>query len=192
MRPPAVCLLGVLLAGCGLFETRDPEPPGSSTCLSTPPTRPLIVITNLQSAVAQKCPDNYAACFSRGGPGERPYVFTASAEAREQYGPVLLAWVVEDEDAYFRNLVARSVTNGFSSLELIARDSLIATDSVVYTFDYVFTIEHTEPGFPITARGNMQITLSANPNTFWSISRWVDLKTTPDATWSLFKGKFSG
>jgi len=28
-------------------------------------------------------------------------------------------------------------------------------------------------------------------NSEWTISRWVDLKTTPGLTWSSFKGKFS-
>lgn len=189
-RTAALALL--LLGGCGLFDTRDPEPPASSTCFSIPPTRPLIVIANLQNAVAQKCADNYAACFARGGPGERAFVYTPSAEGRDQYGPVLLGWTADDEAAYFRTLLARSVTNGFASLQLTPRDSLISADSVVYTFAYAFTVEHTEPGFPITARGDMQVTITANAATVWSISRWVDLSTTGEPTWSLFRGRFSG
>ena len=33
-------------------------------------------------------------------------------------------------------------------------------------------------------------TVSVDASTFWSIHRWIDFKTTEDATWSLFKGKF--
>lgn len=192
MTPRAALSLLVLLGGCGLFETRDPEPPASSSCFSVPATRPFIVIMNLRNAVAQKCADNYAACFARGGPGERSFVYTPSAEGRDQYGSLLLGWTADDESAYFRTLLARAVTNGFASLELTPRDSLIAADSVVYTFEYAFTVEHTEPGFPITARGNMQVTLTPNASTIWSISRWADFSTTAEPTWSLFRGRFSG
>ena len=183
-------VLGVL-SGCGLFETRDPESPSTSNCTSQPPTRPGVVLANLTNAIIQKCPDNYGACFSSAASGSRMFVFVPSAEGRDQYGAVLADWTVGDEQAYFRNLVAKGVTNGFANLMLIPRDSVITPDSVLYSFDYVFTFEHTEPGFPVTARGNLRFTLAPDANNFWSIFRWVDLKSTEDITWSLFKGKFS-
>ncbi len=183
---PALALLSL---SCGLFETREPEQPSQSNCFSQPPTRPLIVITNLENAVIQKCVDTYAACFSPTG-SAHPYVFVPSPEGHEQYAAVFNDWTAGDEQAYFRNLVARSVTNGFSNLFLVPRDSVITADSVVYNFDYTLTFEHTEPGFPSAARGNLQFTLVPDANNFWAISRWADFKTTTDITWSLFKGKF--
>jgi len=184
-------LAGGMLAGCGLFDTRDPQPPSESNCFSVPQTRPAMVITNLQTAVSQKCVDTYAACFSGGTAGERPLVFVPSAEAREQYASVMSTWSITDEQAYFRNLAARGVVNGFANLLLVARDSVVSPDSVVYSFDYTFTFQHTEPGFPVTARGNMQLSLAPDGNNVWRVYRWVDLKTTDDVTWSVFKGKFS-
>lgn len=117
-------------------------------------------------------------------------MFVPSPEGREQYAAVFSDWTAGDEQAYFRNLVARGVTNGFSNLFLVPRDSVITADSVIYSFDYTFTFEHTEPGFPVTARGNLQFTLVPDANNFWAISRWSDFKTATDITWSLFKGKF--
>lgn len=189
----AVLTLATALAtqGCGLFDTRDPEPPSSSNCFSTPPTQPGIVIENLQNAITQKCVDNYAACFANASNSDLPFVFVASAEAREQYGAVMNDWNAADEQAYFRNLVAKGVVNGFASLFLVPRDSVITQDSVLYNFDYTFTLEHIEAGFPITARGNLQFTLSSNSSNFWSIHRWTDFKSGDDITWSLFKGRFS-
>ncbi len=188
---PWILALTLAVAGCGLFETREPEPPSQSNCFSEPATRPGVVIVNLVNAVAQKCVDNYAACFSNAADGSQAFMFVPSAEARDQYGSVLLNWTAADEQAYFRNLVAKSVTNGFSGLTLTPRDSIITPDSVLYTYDYSFTFEHTEPGFPMVARGNLRFTLAPNASNVWSIFRWVDLKTTGDITWSLFKGKFS-
>ena len=183
-------IAGIVAPGCGLFDTRDPESPSESNCFSIPQTRPGIVIANLQTAVAQKCVDNYAGCFSGGTAGQRLLDFVPSAEARDQYAAVLNGWTAADEQAYFRNLVARGVVNGFAGVQLAARDSVISPDSVVYSYDYVFTFEHSEPGFPITARGNMQVSLAPDANNIWRIYRWVDLKTTADVTWSLFKGVF--
>lgn len=182
---------GVWSLSCGLFETREPEQPSQSSCFSQPPTRPLIVIGNLENAIAQKCPDNYTACFSPAN-GERRFIFVPSPEAREQYAALFSDWTTSDEQAYFRNLVAKGTTNGFSNLFLVKppRDSVITADSVLYNFDYTLTFEHTEPGFPITARGNLQFTLTPDASNFWAISRWSDFKTTTDISWSLFKGKF--
>jgi hypothetical protein len=177
--------------GCGLFDTRDPEPPSESNCFSVPQTRPGIVILNLQTAVSQKCVDTYASCFSAGSASQQPLVFLPSAEAREQYAAALDGWTATDEQAYFRNLVARGVVNGFAGLLLVARDSVISPDSVVYSYDYTFTFQHTESGFPSTARGNMQVSLSPDASNVWRIYRWVDLKTTDQITWSVFKGRFS-
>lgn len=191
---PLLVLVGVAsiaVGACGLFDTRAPESPSESNCFSVPQTRPGVVITNLQTAVAQKCVDTYADCFAGGGAGQRTLVFVPSAEAREQYAAVLTGWTPADEQAYFRNLVARGVVNGFAGVQLSARDSVISPDSVVYSFDYTLTFQHTEAGFPITARGNMQLSLAPDANNIWRVYRWVDLKTTDDVTWSVFKGRFS-
>ncbi len=185
----ALLLAALVLSSCDIFDTREPEQPSQSNCFTQPPTRPLIAVGNLESAVVQKCPDNYGLVFSPSS-GTRPFVFVPSTEGQEQYSAVFASWRSEDELSYFRNLVAKGRTNGFSSLFLVPTDSLITADSVMYSFDYTLTFEHTEPGFPSTARGNMQLTLAPDATNFWMIVRWSDFKTTADITWSLFKGKF--
>ncbi len=185
----ALLIVALLLSSCDIFSTREPEQPSQSNCFGQPPTRPLITVNNLESAIVQKCPDNYGSVFSPSA-GARPFVFVPSTEGQEQYAAVFGSWSAEDELSYFRNLVAKARTNGFSSLFLAPTDSLITADSVVYSFDYTLTFEHTEPGFPYTARGNMQLTLAPDATNFWMLVRWSDFKTTADITWSLFKGKF--
>lgn len=187
----AVLLFGLLAPGCGLFETRDPAPPSESNCVSIPATRPGIVLSNLQNAVGQKCVDMYAACFSQPGSGQPPLQFVPSAEAREQYAGVLDEWDAADEQAYFRNLVARSVVNGLAQLQLVPRDSIVTPDTVLYSLDYRLTFQHTDAGFPVTAAGTMRVTLAPDGGTIWRIFRWVDFQTTGEASWSLFKGRFS-
>jgi hypothetical protein len=183
----AVCLL----SGCSLFEPRDPEDPSGSRLDFVPPTEPSIVIDNLQNAIDQKSVANYAACFPDAGAGGQTFVFVPSAEASAQYGLVLSSWGTAQEQAYFQNLLARSASNAFANLQLIQKSQLVTADSVIYSYDYVFTFEHSETGFPKTARGNLQFALAPDAGNRWSIYRWIDFKTGNDITWSMFKGKFS-
>lgn len=74
---------------------------------------------------------------------------------------------------------------------LTQKSAIVTPDTVVYNYDYILTFEHTEAGFPTTARGNLQFSLGTDNNNFWSIYWWSDFKTTNDITWSVFKGKFS-
>jgi hypothetical protein len=180
-----------LLPGCGLFDPRDPEPPSQSSLNFRPPTEPAIVIANLQSAVEQKNSANYISCFADPAKLTSPYVFIPSADAEAQYGGALARWGREDEDAYFRNLIARSPNNAFSTLSLALKSSTVTADSVVHSYDYVLVFEHSDAGFPKTARGNLQFTMVTDPGNFWVILRWLDFKTTNDVTWSHFKGRFS-
>jgi hypothetical protein len=189
--PLALCLAAVV-PGCSLFDTREPQPPSSSTCASRPRTLPGIVITNLQGAVAEKCVSNYADCFATSSTSTRAYTFVPSGDAYAQYQSIFSAWTSIDERNYFQNLVTTGKVQGFSNLLLTPKDSLVSSDSVTYNYDYVFTFEQTDTGFPNTARGSLQFTLGRdNDGINWSIYRWSDFKTTNDITWSSFKGKFS-
>jgi hypothetical protein len=182
---------GLLLSGCSLFEPRDPEDPATSRLDFRPPTEPSIVIDNLQSAIDQKNVANYAGCFSDAGAGGQTFVFVPSAEASAQYGLALGSWGIAQEQAYFQNLIARSASNAFANLQLVQKSQLVTADSVIYSYDYTLTFEHSEAGFPKTARGNLQFALAPDAGNRWSIYRWIDFKTGNDITWSMFKGKFS-
>jgi hypothetical protein len=194
MPSTVLCYLlagGVFLSGCSLFEPRDPEDPATSRLDFRPPTEPSIVIDNLQSAIDQKSVANYTACFPDAGAGGQTFVFVPSAEASAQYGLALSSWGTAQEQAYFQNLIARSASNAFANLQLVQKSQLVTADSVIYSYDYVFTFEHSEAGFPKTARGNLQFALAPDAGNRWSIYRWIDFKTGSDITWSMFKGKFS-
>lgn len=186
-----VAAFAAVLSGCGLFEPRDPEAPAQGSLNFPPQTAPSIVVTNLQNAIAVKNVANYELCFVNQPTFTRPFAFTPSAEASAQYPGALGNWSIQAERDYFQNLVAKSTPNGFASLLLTPKGETVSADSVLVDFDYVFTFDHTEPEFPRTARGSLRFTIIRNASNFWAIADWLDYKTTDDATWSLFKGKFS-
>jgi hypothetical protein len=194
VRYPGCTILPALLlqaGGCGLFEPRDPEDPSQSSLNFKPPTEPSIVIDNLQSAIEQKNAANYVSCFSDEAKGQPAFVFSPSPDAAALYAAAFEHWTVEDEQSYFLNLVARSSAQAFASLTLTAKGSTVTADSVVYSYDYTLVFEHSETGFPRTARGTLQFTLRVSQSNIWMIQRWVDFNTTSDISWSHFKGKFS-
>lgn len=177
-------MIALATSGCSLFEPRDPQPPSQSGSSFVPPTSPDIVISNLQSSIAQKNAQNYIRCFSD------PFRFVPSTEAAAQYPGVLNSWTRSQEYDYMVNLISRAIPNGVSSLLLTQTASIVTADSVIYNYDYVFTFQHTEASFPPMARGNLQFAIGVD-NSNWSIYRWSDFKTTADISWSSFKGKFS-
>lgn len=180
-----VSLLG---SGCGLFDPRDPELPAQSGLSFIPATVPSIVLSNLKNAIAQKSVENYIQNFSDPLAASLEFSFTPSADASSTY-PNVREWSYDDERAYFQNLVAKA--DGFSDLALTPKDSLLSATEASYNFDYVLTFQHTDAAtFPTMARGNLQFNLAPDANNIWSIYQWIDFSTSPDVTWSAFKGKF--
>ena len=183
----------ILGSGCNLFEPRDPEAPTQSSDSFIPPTDPDIVIENLQNAIAQKNSVNYVRCFADPSQSVRLFQFSPSPDAGSRYASVFAYWSIDQEKAYFQNLVARAAgkVNAYSNLLLTHRVATVTGDSAVESYDYTFTFEHTDPSFPTVAIGNLQFVLGLDNNNAWVIYRWSDFKTTSDVTWSHFKGKFS-
>ena len=188
-QPQLLLTIALLCAeGCALFEPREPEPPAQTSLDYTPATVPGIVISNLKNAVAQKNVENYIRNFSDPAVSGREFIFVPSADASSNY-PNVRDWTYADERGYFQNLVAKE--DGFSTLTLIPKDSLLSAAEASYNFDYVFTFQHTDAAtFPTTARGTLQFVLAPDGNNIWSIYQWSDFSTSPDITWSAFKGKF--
>ncbi len=187
-------LLPVLVGGgCSIFEPREPEQPSQSSSGYLPPTSAQTVITNLQNSIEQKNVQNYINCFSDPSRSARPFTFVPSADAAALFPSILNSWTFTQERDYMTNLIAKAVPNGFSGLVLtLTSPPSVSADSEVYSYDYLLTFQHTEAGFPSTARGSLQFAIGVDNSTQqWSIYRWIDLKTTTDITWSSFKGRFS-
>jgi len=183
--------LSVHGAGCGLFEPRNPESPTQSSESFLPPTDPLIVVANLQSAIEQKSVPNYVQCLADPQAGVHAFLFVPSSEGTALYSSLFRNWTTTEEQAYFQNLTTRTSPASISKLDLTEKTRSLAADSALLEYDYTLTFENTVSGFPSRASGNLQFALQRSSSNFWTIYRWTDFKTTNDITWSLFKGKFS-
>lgn len=190
----ATVLSGTLLLsahGCGIFEPRTPQDPTQPSLDFQPPTDPLTVISNFQSAIAQKSVPNYVQCLSDPATAPRAFSFIPSSEGTAVYASLFRNWTIAEEQAYFQNLSNRTTPTSVSSLVLTQKNMSLSPDSAVLEYDYVLTFEHTVAGFPTRASGDAQFVLLRSTSNIWTICRWSDFKTTSDVSWSLFKGKFS-
>lgn len=192
MKVLLTCLpLILLLAGCGLFETRDPEPPSSGSSTFVPPTSPDLVIDNLEDAVAEKSAENYLRCLVDTLNSDQRYTFIPTAAAAGRYATTFASWSLQSERAWFAAMKAFAEDGAPASLTLTGAFSVIAADSAIYEGRYDLTWQHGVSGLAETVRGSLQFIMHTDRNSIWSITRWTDFPINDETAWSEWKGRFA-
>jgi len=184
-----LCFTSVLLASCGIFETRDAEPPDQGgTALFQQPDRPEVVILNLQNALQNMNTVNYMRSIS-----EEDFEFTPSALASDSNPDVWVNWTREDENIYFNNMGAATQNLSGHSLQIQNQDRTTLPDGGErISADYILTVNHNRPPqvLPSVAEGRFLMDMAQGDDGLWSISRWIDESAGSDITWSDFKAVF--
>jgi hypothetical protein len=185
-----VSLLGA--AGCGLFDTRTPEPPNETHSNFLPPTSAEIVLQNFQAAIREKDASNYLRCFVDTLNSTRSYRYIPTATAAGKYASVFSNWTLQSERSYFTSLTT-FVPQGTAPSLVLANGSFtgVSSDSATYFAEYTLTMPHGLTGIPETVRGNIQLVIAVNRNTFWEIVTWNDLQHNDEPSWSELKGRFA-
>ena len=185
-RPLRIVPLVALAAACScnIFETRDPEPPSSTTSTFEPPVTPETVLRNFRSAVMENNPDNYLRCFV--DTAVRPYLFVPSADVR----PNFPEWSLADENRYFRSM--GSALDGHSALDDSVQPANFWSDST-FTVRYALQVPHADARAPRLVQGSMLLHLAVDAQGRWAIDRWEDIRipSLPDSTWSYLKFWFN-
>ncbi len=192
-----IIILSLLLAGCDIFRTGNPESPDTGKSTYVPPTSPSILIDNFKSAIQEKNLENYISCLADSslGRGNRAFEFVPSAEAKARYFSIFYSWNLLAEQKSFTAILA-NMDEGSSPLLVLANSKFeaVSPDSTIYTAEYSLTLEHAIANFPKHFIGNLQFTLHPNQSGLWSITRWVDLSDqksdTTSASWSILKAHF--
>lgn len=184
--------IALLVASCGIFETRDPEPPSQTSSSFIPPTEPSIVFSNMATAFRDLNSLNYQRSFADSVANGRSFTFEPTSQARSKYGGVFLTWSRESEQRYFENLKSKipggsSATLSFDALTIQSLQS----DSAQYEAAYRLNVQHSVAAVAKEARGRAQFFLMADRSRNWVILRWVDVTDNSTAfTWSDLKGEF--
>jgi hypothetical protein len=193
LRRIKILLFSVLIvsSGCGLFSTRDVEPPIISRSSFIPPTAPDIVLVNFISAITEKNADNYMKCFVDTAYSPKRFIYTADITSQLQY-PIFRYWNLSYENQYFLNLRSQTDPSATSSLFLTPENITPTIDSVVYDYIYLLRFDHNKPSVAKTVKGKLRFVISSDNRSLWAINTWIDYKQNDiDTTWSVMKANFS-
>ena len=184
--------LVLLSAGCGIFETRNPEAPSQTGSNFLPPTEPGVVFTNMVSAFRDMNAINYVRAFADSSTAARSYSFEPTPQARARYGAVFSNWSRQSEQQFFENTKSKLQASSTPTLEFLTLTAQsIQSDSAQYEATYRLTIPHTQSNVSQEARGRAIYYMVADKSRNWVIWRWVDIALAQnDFTWSDFKGIF--
>jgi hypothetical protein len=178
------------LNSCGLFDTRDVEPPIDPRSNFIPPTSPNLVIVNMQFAIAEKNIDNYMKCFVDSMFAGVSYRFFADAPTQIQF-PILTGWNINNERIYYTNLVSSTNSESSSNLFLSNYNLTETIDSAIYDAEYLLVFNHNRNVIPKTSKGKLRFVLVPDNRSLWGIKTWSDFKVEDtDTTWSYLKASF--
>lgn len=176
-----------MMSSCSIFETRDPEEPGSTTVpVFIQPDRPQDVVQNLENAIRAMNLDNYRRSLS-----QELFQYEPSSEAQSSNPDLWHGWGFSEEETYFNNM--RSEAEGLSGHDIeLQNRSQVRVDSDIEEFqaDYTLTVEHNRQGLPTEARGSMRLQISREEDGIWEIISWEDASDGSDFTWSDFRAAF--
>ena len=180
-------LITAFIQGCGIFDTRDPEPPETVRSTYTLPTTAGIVIDNLEYAIAQKNSENYSKCISQNA-----FQFIPDSRSYQNYELIFSQWNQLAEKKYLDNLISVTTTTSSSVLFLDnKRLTQINSDSALFQANYIVVFQHNLQNIPKSARGNLTLNISTDNELFY-IKKWEDFRQNDtDFTWSELKAKFS-
>ncbi len=183
-------MLTLIVTGCDLFTTRDPQQPDENRSDFLPPKEPAIVIENLKNSFVDKNSQNYIACFVDTIFVSKPFLFLPSSEAVSTYAFLAQDWGLDDERRYFNGLVSKvpkefPITLTFSDESY----SSLSGDTLVYSANYFINVPHNSSE-PKNYSGNLQFNLIRDSRSDWSIYYWKDTRSSSLPSWSEMKGIF--
>lgn len=185
-----IALLLLFIQSCGLFDTREVEPPNTSRSTFIQPTSADIVLANLSYAIAEKNLDNYMRCFVDTNFSSKRFRYYPDAISQSSF-PVFLNWNLTAERNYYSNLL--SFTPQTASSNLFPDNVVVTTaiDSTIIDMDYIFVFDHSRANIAKQASGKLRFIMGVDTRGLWSIHTWYDfLNSKNDTTWSFIKASF--
>lgn len=173
------------MSACDVFSPRTPEEPavGSGTFLQ--PETPETVVDNLEAAVAELNPENYARSLA----DDLTFVPAAAAEGAYPWE----TWGKQDEVSYFRALAGVPQPGATHSLVLRnATTEFDGTARAVYDADYELIVHHRRLSeVADTLRGHLVWSIERDEDDLWRLQHWTDRSTGSTPSWSTLKAVFA-
>lgn len=185
-------VLCLVITGCGMFATRDPENPVNAGSGFERATTPSLVLRNLENALNYRNAGDYRKCFSDTSRGQRAFVYLPSVQGMAAAPSTFVEWGIDDEEEYVRNVFAELRDGSVASVVFTPSEvtGLQIGDSVHFAADYVVRFPHTRVGAEEEASGSMELTLRQSTQNEWYITQWRDISRGDRPSWSLIKSRF--
>jgi hypothetical protein len=172
-------------AGCGLFDTREPDTASGGNTVWTPPTSTEIVVQNLQLALEAAIFGDYNRAFLDD------FVFVPDPSDVVQLSierpgePVYSGWTkdVETQTAENYRTTATSLDLQFTFLS-----EQVLPEGRLHKYDYTLTL--TLPTAVEVYKGQAWFEIHQAPSGDWYIARWEDYITPSTVeSWGRLKGR---
>ncbi|HVZ41643.1 MAG TPA: hypothetical protein VHI13_20350 [Candidatus Kapabacteria bacterium] len=181
-----------LAAGCGLFDTRQPENPINAGSTFEQPTTPSVVLRNLESALTSANAGDYRKCFSDTSLGLPPFIFYPSAQGLSAAPSKFVQWGIDQEETYIGNIFAELMKGSVCSVQFSPTDvtDVPIADSLQFSATYSVHFPHTRDNAERDADGTLVFTFRLSKQNEWYISAWRDVAIPNKTSWSLIKARF--
>jgi len=183
--PASAAVATVLaLAGCALFDTREPEAPISEGGTYLQPDTPEQVVANITAAISEMNTLNYRRSFSD------EFVFQPTPTAEATF-PIWSGWGVTNEEQYFSALAAAARFSSNHRLQLSDESPTPISDRLsIVDSNYELTVNHNRPETPTTFKGQLRWEIEQGSDGLWRLVRWTDRELSDMPSWSELKAAF--
>ncbi|RMD48748.1 MAG: hypothetical protein D6830_06270 [Ignavibacteria bacterium] len=180
----------MLVTGCDLLTTREPENPVTGRSQRTLATTPDLLFQNLENSLKEKFIDDYMSCFVDTLLLDREFKFIASGEDISQF-PILGNWTLANERDYFINMISQTIDKTPIILQLKQVGVNNFGDSAYYQFDYSLVISTNNENLQSNYKGNLKFKINLDKSNQWVITEWEDIKENNSHSWAELKGYFA-
>jgi hypothetical protein len=179
-----------LAAGCGLFDPRDPDPPGDEEQVPwNPPTAMAVALGNIQRTLEAKSVTNYDRSIATEElsqePDFRPFTFVPDAVDAQIIGETYFeSWDRQQEVTIMGQIID---TSADVSLEWTVRDSITTGSAEAYYEDIGYSLAFSWADRDTLYSGNADLYFIED-NGQWFLTRWEDKRDgSGHETWGMLR-----
>ncbi len=178
----------IVIVGCDILSTRDPETPIQPGTSLQQATVPSILFTNLIESFGKKVTENYLNCLADSSLIDKDFKFYPAGSSINKFN-VLQNWTRDSERRYFNNLKNNALANKSIELSLLNEVANLQGDEAIYQFEYTISFENISTGQEIY-KGNVEFKIKIDRNNVWVITEWTDRSIQGFNCWSDLKGRY--
>ncbi len=183
----------LLLVGCDLFSTRNPQEPDDSSMDFQPASTHYILFSNFNNSFTKLNVEYFSDCFAEDFQNNKNnFTFTPDADALARYGVLYSNWNRESEKQFLQGLHSSLPTGSLPILTWKTKKyDIITSDSAVFVGEYLIVLKQKDNDENYS--GISRFVFARGNNGLWYINNWADFRNSSDSlpSWSILKARFA-